>query len=206
MKIYLATDHAGFEMKENIKLFLEIEKENLQKEMENNLSLIISEIEIIDCGAFKYEEGDDYTKYISKAAGFLSADIYIGEKNNFAIIFGGSGEGEAMLADKYKGLRAGVINTENLELVKLLREHNNANVISFGVRFLSEDFIKKAIYKFLNTKFVETENGKETRHQRRIKAIENIEEEINIKVNTKVNDEELLELKELENMRQDLQK
>jgi ribose 5-phosphate isomerase B len=196
MKIYLATDHAGFEMKENIKLFLEIEKDEIQRQLEKN-GQVISNIDIIDFGAYKYEEGDDYPKFISVCAGALSGDIYAGEKNNFAIVFGGSGEGEAMVADKYKGIRAGVINSENIELVKLLREHNNANILSIGARFVSENFTKEAIRTFLFTKFIEKDNGKETRHERRVEEIDNIEANID----TKVSKEELAELDMLADMR-----
>lgn len=203
MKIYLATDHAGYEMKEEVKLFLEVEKDDILSEFVKN-GIVVQDIEIVDFGAFIYDENDDYPKYISSCAGALSADIYTGIKNNFGIVFGGSGEGEAMLSDKYKGVRAGVVNSENIELVKLLREHNNANILSVGARFVSLDFIKQAIKVFLFTKFdnkdIENENQKEkeNRHERRIKQIEEIEE----KLNTKITGEGLEELKILESMRQ----
>lgn len=197
MKIYLATDHAGFQLKEAISLFLQTEKENLKDQLEKS-GQVISNIEIIDFGAYKYEEIDDYPNFISVCAGALSSDIYTGIKNNIAIIFGGSGEGEAIVADKYKGIRAGVINSENLELVKLLREHNNANILSLGSRFISEDFAKQAVNIFILTKFEEiNEKGKATRHERRIEEIDELE---NIK-DTKINKKELEELKMLENMR-----
>src|SRR5574344_1939253 len=181
MKIYLATDHAGFEMKEALKLFLELEKDDLKKELEQN-GQVISSLEIIDFGAYEYDEDDDYPKYVSACAGALSSDIYTGKKNGFGIVFGGSGEGEAIVAGKYKGIRAGVINSENLELVKLLREHNNANIISFGARFISEEFAKQAIKTFLLTKFDEADEAVVTRHERRIEQIEDLEENIDTKV------------------------
>jgi len=189
MNIYLATDHAGFEMKESIRIFLETEKEDLLKEMERKLSLVIPEIQIVDFGAYKYEEGDDYPKYIGVCAGHLSGDIYAGDKNNLAIVFGGSGEGEAMLSDKYQGVRAGVINSENLEIVKLLREHNNANILSLGARFVSSDFAKEAVKLFLTTKFLEKEKdtNQNTRHERRIEEITDLEN----KINTKISAEEI---------------
>jgi len=200
MKIYLATDHAGFEMKEAIRLFLENEKENLLKEMEKKLSLVIPEIQFVDFGAYKYEKGDDYPKYIGVCAGQLSGDIYAGDKNNFAIVFGGSGEGEAMLSDKYQGVRAGVINCENLEIVKLLREHNNANILSLGARFVGLDFAKEAVKLFLTTKFLEKEKdtNQETRHGRRVEEITDLEN----KINSKINSDEIQGLQELEKMRQ----
>jgi len=197
MKIYLATDHAGFELKEIIKLFLEIEKDELKDEMEKSLGLLISEIEIVDFGAYKFEAGDNYVQYIGAAAGEISREIYMGEKNNFAIIFGGSGEGEAIVADKYLGVRAGVINSENIEIVKLLREHNDANILSIGARFISKDFAKIAVRKFLNTKFIGKESGVETRHQKRVAEITELEEAINTQ-NIELRQEELNGLKELQ--------
>ena len=197
MKIYLAADHAGFELKEAIRSFLEMEKDELRKEMEKSLEFLIPEIEIVDFGAYKFEVGDDYPKYISAVAGKMSGEIYLGEKNNFAIIFGGSGEGEAMVADKYQGLRVGVLNSESLEIVKLLREHNDANVLSVGARFVSEDFVKKAVRKFLTTKFISQEKGLESRHARRVREITDLEE----KIKSKASLEELKALQELEKLR-----
>ena len=197
MKIYLATDHAGFEMKESIKLFLELEKDELKSDLEK-AGQVISNIEIVDFGAYKYEETDDYPNFISVCAGALSADVYTGVKNNIAIVFGGSGEGEAIVADKYKGIRAGIINSENLELVKLLREHNNANILSLGARFVSEDFAKEAVKTFILTKFEEKDgDNKVSRHERRVEEIEELEGVID----TKINKEELDELKMFEDMR-----
>ncbi len=200
MKIYLATDHAGFELKENIKLFLEVEKEDLIKELGEN-GQVVSDIEIVDFGAYVYDEDDDYPKYVSACAGALSADIYTGKKGNIGIIFGGSGEGEAIVAGKFKGIRAGVINSENIELVKLLRKHNNANIISFGARFLEENFVKEAIKTFIFTRFDEADEAIVTRHERRVQQIEDIENNLDIIVDTKVNKEELEELEALEKMR-----
>lgn len=197
MKIYLATDHAGFEMKESIKLFLELEKDEVKSDLEK-AGQVISNIEIVDFGAYKYEETDDYPNFISVCAGALSADVYTGIKNNIAIVFGGSGEGEAIVADKYKGIRAGIINSENLELVKLLREHNNANILSLGARFVSEDFAKEAVKTFILTKFEEKDGyNKVSRHERRVEEIEELEGVID----TKINKEELDELKMFEDMR-----
>lgn len=200
MKIYLATDHAGFEMKESVKLFLEVEKEEFLKDL-TSLGKVIQDIEIVDMGAYKYDEDDDYPEFISAAAGALSSDIYVGKKENRAIIFGGSGEGEAMVALKYTGIRAGVVNTEDLEVVKLLREHNDANIISFGARFVDLEFVKVAIRTFLLTKFIEKTNGEESRHKRRVRAIQEIEEDLTEGEN-KVSKEALEELSILESMRE----
>ena len=152
----------------------------------------------MDFGAYKYEETDDYPNFISACAGALSADLYTGIKNNMAIVFGGSGEGEAIVADKYKGIRAGIINSENLELVKLLREHNNANILSIGARFVSEDFAKQAVKTFILTKFVDMgDDNKISRHERRIEEIEELE----VEINTEIKKEELDELKMFQEMR-----
>ncbi len=197
MKIYLATDHAGFELKESIKLFLELEKDELKSELERS-GQVISNIEIVDFGAYKYEEADDYPNFISVCAGALSSDIYTGIKNNMAIVFGGSGEGEAIVADKYKGVRAGIINGENIELVKLLREHNNANILSIGARFVSDDFAKQAVKTFILTKFEDKDaDNKISRHERRVEEIEELE----VEINTKIKKEELDELKMFQEMR-----
>lgn len=196
MKIYLATDHAGFEMKESVRLFLELEKDEIHKDLEKN-GQIVPNIEFVDFGAYQYDPNDDYPKFVSVCAGALSGDVYTGIKNNFAIVFGGSGEGEAIVADKYKGIRAGVVNSENLEIVKLLREHNNANILSLGARFVSEDFAKKAAKTFITTKFIEEEDGKESRHERRIDEITDLEENVDLKINK----EELNELKMFEDMK-----
>ncbi|MEN9338372.1 MAG: hypothetical protein RI945_97 [Candidatus Parcubacteria bacterium] len=197
MKIYLAADHAGFEMKESIKLFLEVEKDELLKEF-SKIGRVIQDLEIVDFGAYEYKSTDDYPKFISVCAGALSGDIYAGIKTNIAIVFGGSGEGEAIVADKYKGVRAGVVNSENIEIVKLLREHNDANILSIGARFISEDFAKKATRVFLLTNFAPVgEHDKKTRHERRIEEIGDIEETLN----PKVSKEELDELNILQDMR-----
>lgn len=197
MKIYLATDHAGFELKESIKLFLEVEKDEIKDQLQKS-GQVISNIEIVDFGAYKYEETDDYPNFISVCAGALSADVYTGIKNNMAIIFGGSGEGEAIVADKYKGIRAGIINSENLELVKLLREHNNANILSIGARFVSENFAKEAVKTFILTKFVDMgDDNKISRHERRVEEIEDLE----VEINTEIKKEELDELKMFQEMR-----
>jgi ribose 5-phosphate isomerase B len=107
MKIHLATDHAGFELKEHILGFLV------------NLGY-----EVSDHGAFEYNESDDYPDFVKKAAQAVSND----PENNLGIIFGGSGQGEDMVADKFSGVRSSVYYGGNLEIVKLARQHNNANV------------------------------------------------------------------------------
>ncbi|KKQ29691.1 MAG: ribose-5-phosphate isomerase [Candidatus Levybacteria bacterium RIFCSPLOWO2_12_FULL_37_14] len=146
MKIYLGTDHAGFELKEKIKSFL------LEKSFD-----------IEDCGAFTFDKNDDYPDFISKAAIKVSQN-----SSSFGIVFGKSGAGECITANKIKGIRA--ILGFSVENVKLAREHNDANVLSFGSAFVDEEVTKNLLTIFLETKFTNEE-----RHIRRINKITEIE-------------------------------
>ena len=164
--IYLATDHAGFELKEKVKDFLN--KEGYQ---------------VKDCGAFEYNKDDDYPDFISKAAEKVSSD----PENSKAIIFGRSGQAEAMVANKYKGVRAalfytpavpigaadvtGRISNDPFEMIRLTREHNNANVLSLGAAFLKPEDALKVVKLWLDAPFTNEE-----RHVRRIEKISKIEE------------------------------
>lgn len=167
MKIFLATDHAGFEMKEYVKNYL-IENGN----------------EVEDCGALSFDPDDDYPKYISIAAKNVSenASTQISTQANtrsteanenpnkcVAIIFGGSGQGEAIVANRHPNVRAIVYTTSNLDLIKLGREHNNANVLSIGARFISNEEAINAVSLFLKTEF-----ATDSRHARRISQIEDL--------------------------------
>ncbi len=151
MKIYLGSDHAGYELKEKIKLYL---------------ADLLYEVE--DLGPFAYIPDDDYPDFIKKVA-----DAVSGEDGSLGIIFGYSGQGEAMCANRTRGIRAAVFygpknavleeNEETFEIIKLAREHNNANILSIGAHFTTEDEAKFAIELFLSTKF----SGNE-RHIRRL--------------------------------------
>ncbi len=165
MKIYLATDHAGFELKEKIKTYL------LEKKYE-----------IEDCGAFSFNKDDDYTDFIPLAAKKVSEN-----PENRAIILGGNGENEAVTANKFKNVRCALfygpvlpvqpINVENdkssdpYALLKLTRDHDNSNILSLGARFLTDDQAINAVEIWLNTPFSNAE-----RHERRIEQIKKIEE------------------------------
>src|SRR3989344_525486 len=120
-KVFLAADHAGFDMKQYIKA-------HLQK----------NGYQIEDCGAYKYDEGDDYPRLMLRAAKKVSSD-----KGSKAIIFGGSGQGEAIVANKVKGIRAAVYNCKNPDLIRLSRTHNDANILSIGARFISREHALK---------------------------------------------------------------
>lgn len=149
MKIYLATDHAGIELKNQVKQFL----------TERGYDLI-------DYGAAVFDPNDDYPDFIAKAAEAVSAD----PENSRALIFGGSGQGEAIVANKLKNVRAAVYYGGNESIVELSRQHNNANVLSIGARFVSFEEARKVIELWLGTEFTNEE-----RHTRRIDKIKQIE-------------------------------
>ena len=130
MKIYIGSDHAGYELKEKLKTYIQ--------------SL---NIEIIDKGAFSLNNEDDYPDFIVPVAEAVAQD-----SESLGIVLGGSGEGEQISANKVDGIRAIEFYGGNLEIVKLGREHNNANILSLGARFITEDEAKNAIIIFINTK------------------------------------------------------
>lgn len=147
MKVYLGTDHAAFDLKEEIKLFL----------VQNNY-------EVEDCGALTFDKNDDYPDFISKVGEAVSKD-----PNARGIVFGKSGAGECIVANKFKGTRSFLgINEEN---VKLAREHNDANILSLGSAFVDDETAKKLVKIFLDTPF-----PGEERHVRRIEKIRKIEQ------------------------------
>ncbi len=159
MKIYIGSDHTGYELKEKLKVYL------------SELGL---GYELEDKGAFKHDVDDDYPDFIRPVAEAVA--MY---KDSFGIILGGSGQGEAMCANRVSGARTAVFygvavakevidikgekSDDPFEIVKLARMHNDANILSLSTRFLSEDEIKFAIELFLKTEF----KGEE-RHLRRI--------------------------------------
>jgi len=141
--IVLATDHAGFKLKEYVKRFL-IEKG----------------YDIKDFGALEYDGLDDYPDFILPAAKYISEHKLIG------IIFGGSGQGEAMAANRIKGIRAAVFYNGPDEIVELSRLHNNANILSIGARFVNNQEVEKVIELWLSTDF------EEGRHEKRINKLD----------------------------------
>ncbi|MEK7542635.1 MAG: RpiB/LacA/LacB family sugar-phosphate isomerase [Patescibacteria group bacterium] len=149
MKIYLASDHAGFELKEEIKKYL------------GELGMAVE-----DMGAFGLDPADDYPDFIIPVAQKVSQN----PDTDRGIVLGGSGQGEAIVANKIKGIRAAVYYGGSFDIVKLSRQHNNANILSLGARFLAPDEAKKAIKLWLETPF---EGG---RHERRINKISESED------------------------------
>lgn len=159
MTIFFASDHVGFELKKILQSYI---KNELGHEVE-------------DCGAFLYDENDDYPDFVQVAAKKVAEN----SEENRAVILGGTGEGEAMVANRFKGVRAAVYYGgeearadaagKSLNIIEAARSHNNANILSLGARFLDEASAKAAIKTFLETPF----SGEE-RHVRRLKKLDSL--------------------------------
>jgi len=161
MKIYLGADHGGYELKETLKQYL--------TELGH---------EPVDCGNTHFDKDDNFPDFILKAAAEVSHD-----QTARGVVIGGSGQGEAMAANRLPNVRAAVYygsvkpitavdaagrqSDDPFELIKLSRMHNNSNVLSFGARFVSADEAKAALKLWLETDF----EGQD-RYARRIKQIE----------------------------------
>jgi ribose 5-phosphate isomerase B len=152
IKVYFASDHAGFEMKNALVVYV---RDELGHEIE-------------DVGAREFDAGDDYPPIIAVAARSLAQDLKEG-RDAKAIILGGSGQGEAIIANRFAGVRAVVYYGGQPEIIRLSREHNDANVLSLGARFMGVDDAKKIVREWLTTDF-----SKEERHMRRVAEIETI--------------------------------
>ena len=144
MKIYLASDHAGFGLKQ----FLGDHLKELGHAVE-------------DCGALEMNPLDDYPDFIIPVAKKVAKN-----PNSRGIIMGGSGQGEAIAANRIKGVRAVVFYDGPMSIVKLSRTHNNANILSFGARFITQEKAADAVDLWLNEPF---EGG---RHKIRIDKLD----------------------------------
>ena len=144
MNIHLAADHAGFKLKESVKEYLSKKGYSLT-----------------DHGAYEYDSSDDYPDFI-----FLAAKAVANDGDSRGIIFGGSGQGEAMAANRIRGVRSAVYYGENLEIPLLSRQHNNANILSIGARFVTTEKLIKVLEDWLETPF---EGG---RHLKRIQKLD----------------------------------
>lgn len=163
MKVYFASDHGGFEIKNQLLAFV---RDELGHETE-------------DCGALEYVETDDYPEIIANAARKLSADALAG-KDSRAIVAGASGQGEAIVANRFKGVRCALYygralreqtdaGGKKLDILASSRDHNDANALSLALRFLTLDEAKEAVEQWLSIPF----SGEE-RHARRIKHIDEV--------------------------------
>ena len=148
MRIHIGSDHAGLDFK----------------------AILIDHLtthghEVTDHGPFEYDALDDYPVFCIPTAQAVAAD-----PGSLGIVLGGSGNGEQIAANKVKGIRAALV--WSVEIAKLAREHNNANVISIGGRMHSPEVCKELIDTFIATPFSHDE-----RHMRRIGLIADFENE-----------------------------
>jgi ribose 5-phosphate isomerase B len=146
VRVYLGSDHAGFELKGRLVTWL-----------------LEAGHEPVDCGPPSYEPDDDYPVYVLRAARAV-----IGDPGSLGIVIGGSGNGEQIAANKVPGIRAALAWTTETAL--LARQHNNANVLSLGARMYS---LSDAL-EFAKT-FVTTPFSQEPRHARRLAEIADYE-------------------------------
>ncbi len=162
MKVYFAADHAGFDLKNSLITFVRGELG----------------IEVEDCGAYEKDPHDDYPEIIAAACNCMLRDHAAGEESR-AIILGGSGQGEAIAANRFPGIRAAVYYGDagaqidaaghSFDMIASVREHNNANVLSLGARFLTDEAAKQAVRTWLATPF-----SGEDRHKRRIDKLDSL--------------------------------
>ncbi|MEO3763169.1 ribose-5-phosphate isomerase [Streptomyces sp. B8F3] len=139
MRVYLGSDHAGYELKEHLLAWL---REHGH--------------EPVDCGPLIYDAADDYPPFCLRAAERTAAD-----PGSLGVVIGGSGNGEQIAANKVAGVRSALAWSE--ETARLAREHNDANVVSVGARMHTRDEATSFVEVFLATPYT----GEE-RHQRRI--------------------------------------
>ncbi len=155
MKIYIASDHAGFALKSELIPFL-----------------AERDFDVVDCGPEKYMHDDDYPDYVSLVTEKISQESYRGvalvKMQVAGIVIGWSGQGEAMVANRFSNVRCAVFYGGPKHVLTLSREHNDANILSLGAHFLTTEDAEKAVLLWLSTEF----SGEE-RHVRRIKKIEN---------------------------------
>ena len=147
MKVFLGSDHAGFELKNEIKKYLK------EKTIENH-----------DLGC-RSTDSCDYPDFALKVAKEV-----VGNGGSIGILICGTGIGMCMAANKVKGVRAALCTNEYM--ARMAREHNDANVLCLGARVLGKDAALKIVETFINTPF----SGEE-KHKKRIKKIMEVERE-----------------------------
>ena len=148
MRVFVGTDHAGLEFKEHLKQ-----------------ALTEAGHEPVDCGAFEYDAQDDYPPFC-----FEVGERVVTEPGSLGIVIGGSGNGEAIAANKVDGVRCALAWSD--ETATLGRQHNDANVISIGARMHTLAEATRFVELFLATPF-----SGDARHQRRIDLLAQYESE-----------------------------
>ena len=146
MRIYLGADHAGFELKNHVKAHLEAANH-----------------EVVDCGAHTYDAVDDYPPFCVEAARRVVAD-----PGSLGFVFGGSGNGEQIAANKVPGARCAL--GWSVETAQLARQHNNAQLLGIGGRMHTIEEALAIVDAFVNTAW-----SNEERHQRRIDLLSEYE-------------------------------
>jgi ribose 5-phosphate isomerase B len=139
MRVYIGSDHAGYELKDHLLTWLERNGH-----------------EPVDCGPVAYDPDDDYPPFC-----LLAATRVANDPDSLGIVLGGSGNGEQIAANKVDGIRAALV--WSTEIAELARLHNNANVISIGARMHTAEEAAGFVEVFLNTAYTN-----EPRHTRRI--------------------------------------
>jgi ribose 5-phosphate isomerase B len=147
MRVHIGGDHAAYDLKCTLVTFLQGKG-----------------YDVIDHGPDYFDAQDDYPVAVLRAAEAVSGDL-----GTFGIVLGGSGNGEQMAANKVSGIRAAL--AYNVELAKLARTHNDAQVISIGARMNSVEEAKAMVEAFLTTKF-----SGDARHLRRLAMVERYEQ------------------------------
>jgi len=147
VRVYLGSDHAGFELKAQL--------------IEHLRAL---GHEPVDCGPHSYDAEDDYPPYV-----LLAATKTAGDADSAGIVLGGSGNGEAIAANKVRGVRCALAFSD--DTARLGREHNDANVLSLGARMYDADAARRFVEIFLSTAFTG-----ESRHVRRLGMVTDYEE------------------------------
>jgi ribose 5-phosphate isomerase B len=142
MRVYLGSDHAGFELKARLVEWLSEHGH-----------------EPVDCGPLAYDPDDDYPPYVIEAAARVAAD-----RGSFGVVIGGSGNGEQIAANKVEGIRAALV--WNDDTATLARRHNDANVVSIGARQHTVGEAARLVELFLETDF-----SAEPRHERRLAMV-----------------------------------
>jgi ribose 5-phosphate isomerase B len=142
VRVYLGSDHAGFELKQRL-------VEHLRG----------AGHEPVDCGPAGYDADDDYPPFVLLAATRTAAD-----PGSIGIVLGGSGNGEAIAANKVRGIRCALAFSD--DTVRLAREHNDANCLSLGARMYDEQTALRYVDLFLTTAFSD-----EPRHARRLEQL-----------------------------------
>ncbi|MBI2405651.1 RpiB/LacA/LacB family sugar-phosphate isomerase [Candidatus Microgenomates bacterium] len=150
MKVFIGSDHGGFQLKEELKRYLG----DLGHEVE-------------DMGGHELNPEDDYPDFIFPVALRVAQDKLHGE-NVVGIVIGRSGNGEVIAANKVKGIRAALCTDQ--EMARHAREHNDANILSLGADVIDIESAKEIVKVFLETPF-----SSEERHKRRLAKIADYE-------------------------------